>query len=692
MSTALQRLESALEHQRSGDHAAAQSVLRDLLREEPDNGDGLHLMGLSLHALGRDEEALDWIAQAIEHRNDEPIFLCNTGIVALGLGDLTRAARYLERAIAADPLYVDAYNNLALLREKEGQLEDALAFLEKATALRPEFPGALSNMGNVLRGLGRMSDAIDAYLRALEIEPGLAEAHNGLGNTYQLMRDFEAARRSFDRAIGIRPDYAEPHFNRAMTLAAQGDAAGAVGGIARALAIRPEARFRISSAGLLPVIPASRAEISKWRARFAESFRSLKAEGLMLDGTPLHAQAMSFYLAYHGENDRQMMEMLADFYLSACPALAVTAPHCEVTAEPRRDGPVRVGMLSRYFGEHAVAWMIEGLLAALPRDRYQVRALTVLSTDIPVSRRIEAAVDEVVALPYDLEGARQRISELELDILLYADIGMEAFSYFLAFARLAPVQCVIWGHPDTTGIPTIDYYLSNDIAEPPDAANAYSEKLVRLDGVQSRYPQVAKPFPLPGRVELGLPETGTIYLCPQNLIKIHPDMDESLAAILDRDPAGRLVIFHSLDPNWTRLLLARWAPKFGEAVRRVTVLDYMEFDGFLAVLANADVVLDTWPFGAGNTNYQTFSMGVPVVTLPGRYLRGRGTLAHYQHMGFEDCIADTSEDYADIAVRLGTDAEWRRAIGQKIQTRADAVLDDAVAARAFVDFMGSISG
>jgi predicted O-linked N-acetylglucosamine transferase (SPINDLY family) len=286
---------------------------------------------------------------------------------------------------------------------------------------------------------------------------------------------------------------------------------------------------------------------------------------------------------------------------------------------------------------------------------------------------------------------REAIAAQSFDILLYADIGMEPLSYYLAFARLAPIQCVTWGHPDTTGLETVDYYISNNLAEPENGQESYTEKLVRLDGVQSWYPRMPRPEQLPNREFLGLPEEGGFYLCPQNSIKIHPDMDAALAEILERDKTGRLVIFDSADPNWTRLLFARWSAVFGDKLERVHVLSQRSLDEFLCVLAVADVVLDTWPFGAGNTNYQTFAMGVPVVTLPGQWIRGRGTLAHYQHMGIEDCIAESPEQYVEIAVRLGTDPDFRKNISQKICDNASAVLEDEVCVRSLTRFLEEVA-
>jgi protein O-GlcNAc transferase len=690
MSDGLYLLEDALQLQHSGDFIGAEKVLRDLLRKEPNNADGFHLMGLCFHAQGRLEEALEWIERAVHSQPGEAVFLTNAGNVAFALNMIDKASRLLEEAVSADPLHADAYNNLALVRERQGRLGDADALLEKAIALNPAAALAFSNKGNVLRGLGRLDEAIDAYREAIRIAPQLAAARNGLGNALRLSERRDLAIVAFDAAIALAPDYAEAHFNRAMALAEQGKTEAADTALERALEIRVDKRFRVARAGLMPVIPQSTSEIELWRSRFGAQFTRLLEEGGAIAGGPMQAPAMNFYLAYHGENDRELIETLARFYRQSFPDLSWVAPHCRAPVV-LRDRKIRLGVVSKYFGEHAVAWMLFGLLAGVPRDRFEVSAITYAGEERSLSTNIRKAVDNVVAVPQDLRRAREGIAEQAFDILLYADIGMEHVSYFLAFARLAPVQCVIWGHPDTTGIDTIDYYLSNDLAEPENGQESYSEQLVRLAGVQSWYPRMPKPERLPDREALGVPAANTFYLCPQNLIKIHPDMDAPLAAILRRDPAGRLVIFEARDPNWTRLLLSRWAPVFGEEIARVVVLPQRPLDAFVAVIATADVVLDTWPFGGGNTNYQTFAMGVPVVTLPGRWLRGRGTLAHYRHMGFDDCVAATSSEYVDIAVRLGTDKPYRDEISRRIDARSGTVLEDEVCIASFVNFLEGVA-
>ncbi len=173
-----------------------------------------------------------------------------------------------------------------------------------------------------------------------------------------------------------------------------------------------------------------------------------------------------------------------------------------------------------------------------------------------------------------------------------------------------------------------------------------------------------------------LPADATVYLCPQSLFKIHTDMDAPLAEILRRDPKGVLVAFEGSSSAIAERLRDRWRATFGEALRRVRFLPRVPLGRFLAIVTAADVLLDTWPFGGGNTSYQGFAAGVPIVTLPGRYLRGRGTLAHYRHMGFSDCVAETPAAYVDIAVRLGSVSAFHARISGLIAERSGVLFDD----------------
>src|SRR5207237_1565690 len=133
-----------------------------------------------------------------------------------------------------------------------------------------------------------------------------------------------------------------------------------------------------------------------------------------------------------------------------------------------------------------------------------------------VASAIQKAADRHVALSISLPAARRAIAAEQLDVLFYADLGMDPITYSLAFSRLAPVQCVTWGHPVTSGIPAMDYFISSDLLETEEAAEHYTERLIRLKSLAVCYPRPEPPVPLRPRSHFGLPDEGTLYACPQN--------------------------------------------------------------------------------------------------------------------------------------------------------------------------------
>jgi Predicted O-linked N-acetylglucosamine transferase, SPINDLY family len=188
---------------------------------------------------------------------------------------------------------------------------------------------------------------------------------------------------------------------------------------------------------------------------------------------------------------------------------------------------------------------------------------------------------------------------------------------------------------------------------------------------------------------LGLPETGTLYGCPQTLFKFHPDFDAVLAAIAEGDPAGRIVLLEGKYSAWTDLLRARWAKTFPVLLERVLFLPRMPLERFMALMAHMDVLLDPIHFGSGNTLYEAMVYGTPIVTWPGKFMRGRIVAGAYRQMGIADApIAPRLEDYAPLALALGRDPERRRALRQASLAAADRELfADMQAVREFETFL-----
>ncbi len=293
----------------------------------------------------------------------------------------------------------------------------------------------------------------------------------------------------------------------------------------------------------------------------------------------------------------------------------------------------------------------------------------------------------MIDLPVELKPAREIIAAHSLDILFYPDIGMDALTYFLAFSRLAAVQCVTWGHPVTTGIPNMDYFISSEHLEPPGAQDHYSERLVLLKRLPVYYYRPDVPETPLSREKLGLPEGYNLYVCPQAPFKFHPDFDAALGNILRHDPRGLLILIEGQNfEHWAKLLMNRFKKSFPEAIDRVRFLKAMPTTEFLSLLMAADALIEPPYFGGGNTTYESFACGLPIVTWPGPFMRGRVTLGCYRQMGVMDCVANDAQVYIRIAIRLANDKPWREYIKARIRANAHALFEDMEAIRELEHF------
>jgi predicted O-linked N-acetylglucosamine transferase (SPINDLY family) len=274
--------------------------------------------------------------------------------------------------------------------------------------------------------------------------------------------------------------------------------------------------------------------------------------------------------------------------------------------------------------------------------------------------------------------ARRVIAEKKLDILLYPDIGMEPFTYFLAFSRLAPVQCAFYGHPITTGIGTIDYFISHADCEVPEGDDHYSERVVRLseDVTYAYYSRPSTTSSRKERRDFSLSDSDHVYLCAQSLFKVHPDFDAILGGILSKDREGVVVFFEGEHATWTDMLKTRLKERLGEDMNRVRFVPRQQHEDYLRLVALADVVLDTPHFSGGATTFDAFAMGVPIITLPGEFMRGRQTYSLYKRMGVIDCVADTPADYIEKAVRLGADVKYREGLRKSICEKIPLIFED----------------
>ena len=637
------------------------------------------------HQAGRRREAEAGYRSILSAVQDQPDALHQLGLLLAETGHEGEGITLMERAIARRKGFVEARFNLGAVLHGIGRASEAAAHYRAVLEQKPNFTQARFNLATAEIDLGRMKAAEDTFGRLLEREPDHALALNGLGVAFDEQGRFKEAEAAFGKAIAADPGCTDALVNLGNLLYDRGHWQDAASRYREASQAQVNDAARIKEATVLPVIMGSREEVAASRRRFDDNVEALLKETLSIDDPLAQIGTTGFYLSYHGFDDRKSQSNLGKLLLRSCPSLGTIAPHCKTPAA--RKGIIRIGFISQYFNNHTIGRLMRGVIAGLDRNRFAVTVFGWPNSADEISSEIARAADRTIELPASLEAARAAIAGEQLDILYYADIGMEPFTYFLGFARLAPVQCAFWGHPMTTGLPNIDYFISSEDLEVAGGEDHYTEKLVRLKTPAVSYRRPEDPVPGKTREEFGLEPNAHIYLCPQTLFKFHPDFDPLLGAILDGDPAGTLVLIEGKHKEWQELLMARLQSSIDEAGERVRFVPRQGFDDYLSLLRCADVILDPPIFGGGNSTLEALAMGTPVVTLPDEYLRARISYTWYRKMEVMDCVAKDSKDYVRIALELGRDPARRAEVASRIADRAEILFDDADAVRGLEEFL-----
>jgi CRISPR-associated protein Csy1 len=582
----------------------------------------------------------------------------NLGNALRSVGRTQEAVRAGERAVHADPSYVLAWANLGALKRDAGDDDGADIALRRALALDPKHPGALLTLGGLLRERSDLGPAAELFARLAEINPRDANAALQLAATLAERDELVAARSAYGQALARDPRMLRAAFGAHLTL---------------------------------PMVSADAAAVADARAGYAAGLTQLEVELSSRAAALAPARLLdelrwsNFLLAYQGEDDRALQ---VRYGALAAGVLAAGAPEWLRPRPPRvRTGSrVRVGFVATFFRDATIGRYFEHWVRDLPRADFEVFVYHLLPGVDALAQRLARDVEHFRHLPWWRPSQlAPRVRADALDVLVYPELGMGTVPFALASLRLAPLQCAGWGHPVTTGLPNIDVFLSSAVMEPPDAQDHYSERLVTLPGIGTRY--AAPAVPAGGtRAELGLPDGMPLLLCPQSLFKIHPDNDALFAAVLEAVPEACLVWFEGRDPALTAAFRRR-LEKAGVAAERTCALPQCGHDDFLRINAACDVMLDTLRWSGGNTSLDALACGLPPVTLPGRFMRGRQSAGMLELMDLRELIATDTAHYVRIAARLVQDGGWRDEIVARIRAARSRLFDDPAPIVALAQFL-----
>jgi len=649
----------------------------------PNSFSALANLGTVLRQLGRSREALTALRRA--HSGDpKSAIVCNLlGACLLDTGDPHAAVKLFEAATVAEPENADGWGNLAIALNSTGDHMRAQECADKAVAMRPNSSAALAALAAVEFEQGRIEAAIATYRKAIALSDPSVQTHCAFANALWTSGRCEEALEQLRRGIAI-----------------DGNSAVAL--------------WKLAMSQCQPFYDTE-ADIERSRHAFFECLGDLQSwlhavprpEAYSAVGT-----TQPFFIAYQPFNNRDLLS----YYGRVCSEWMASMPldtpemknlHSQIRGEPAATGSkIRVGIASAHIRDHSV-WnaITKGWVRHLDKARFEVWLFQLGRTTDEETARARGDVDHFEDRPKNLQAWVTTIVEANLDVLIYPEIGMDALTTQLASLRLASVQAATWGHPETTGLPTVDLYLSADGLEPVDAESNYSERLVRLPNLGVCAEQLTPSITIPDLKSLGLPGDEPLLLCPGTPFKYSPVHDyvwariakglhpgsgrrgwARLAGRLRGGSRGRLVFFRSGNESIDKLLAQRLRRAFDDEQvnfdAHVCVISYLDRPRFFGLMHHAALMLDTVGFSGFNNAIQAIEAGLPVLAREGDFLRGRLASGIMRRMNLPELVASTNEDFIQTAIRLALDPARCRELRAEITERRGILFHDVEPVRA----------
>lgn len=555
---------------------------------------------------------------------------------------LQKAGRYreamslCESRLAHDDQDVDALQALAASLFAQGHMSEGLACLDKAATVAPGNARVHETLGRVQTNVGRLDEAIASYRRALELKPDLGHAADALVWLLKTTGAYEEAEDRCREALARIGETAARRHALAGTLFEQGRVDESIAELKAALALDPSAA-----------------------AVESDLLRALNYAGGIAAADLF--QAHRAWARRHAE------------------PLSAAAPDRD--RDPGRR--LRVGYVSPYFRKHAVTFFLESVIEHHDRDAFEVVLYADVARPDEYSARLRAhGAGWRSTVGKDDAALARTVREDRIDILVDLS-GHTPRHRLLAFARKpAPLQVTWNGYPNTTGLATMDYRVTDALCDPPgETERFHSETLTRLPGIfmSWRPPQDApEPGPLPAAAA-GRITFGSFNSC----YKVTPTTARLWARVLEAVPASRLVLFTIPGPRAEARLRALF-DSLGVAKERLEMRPRLTHEAFLEAHREVDIALDSYPYHGTTTTCFSLWMGVPVICLTGAEHRSRVGLTLLSSLGLAELAPSSPDGFVMAAARLAGDLDALAALRAGLRRRMleGALTDGAACAKA----------
>lgn len=583
-------------------------------------------------------------------------------------GDLAGALREIQAALKLRPDYPEGYFNLAAIYFEQDRLQEAIGAWRHAAILRPTYWQAYVSLSNALRRMGRIKEAVAAAQQAINIKPDDAEPFQAMATALAAAHQHDAARKAYERALQINPKSVVAHNNYANLLADMDRPAEAAQHFEAALAIDPR-RVEVMNnlANVLKAQGRIDEAITKFREVIARQPKLWNVHSNLLLTLNSHPSADN---GLHGEHAAWAVQHVAN--------IAPWHPTFANAKEPRK---LRIGYVSADMRKHSVSYFLEPILTHHDREQFEIYAYSNTDKQDSTTKRLAALCNQFRPIfGHTHESVAGQIRTDGVDILIDLN-GHTANHRLLSFARKpAPVQATYLGYPNTTGLSTMDYRITDAVADPPGMTESHhSEQLIRLPGCFLCYGGPGIDVPLTD--VLTVDEENIVFGTFNNFAKVTDEMLALWCQILDTVDGSTLIVkAETLGDPKTRGDVCERINDLGGDASRITLMGREpRTDKHLEMYNRVDIGLDTFPYHGTTTTCEALWMGVPVITMVGKAHVSRVGGTILTHAGLPELIANDPDEYVQIAADLAGDVDRLREIKANLRSRLQASpLMDAV--------------
>ncbi|MFI4939362.1 MAG: tetratricopeptide repeat protein [Burkholderiales bacterium] len=674
------------------------------LKVKPDTAQIWHNRGNALFGVQRYADACESYQRALEINPEfaeasrqlpNLLLLCGNPVAALAAAD---------HAIRLTPNAAELHYARGVALRLLGRFEEALISLNQALSLKPDMADALHDKGWALNGLHRYEEALAVLGRALALNDKLPNAHNLRAFALMKMERAQEALSAFDREIALNPAHAAALGNKGSLLEIMGRGQEARAALAEARRVEPDnLEHQLKHAvSWIPTVRDAGEQTDVSRARLTVELQALLdrvGAGPVNNPANVIGAGSPFYLAYQECDNKEPLSLYGELCRRLMQQWAALRPQplsSSTATLPPKTGKRRVGIVSAHIYDHSV-WraIVRGWVCGLDRQRFEVCVYHLGHHRDAETGLAERRAHAFVAGERDLEDWVQCLQDARLDVLLYPELGMDAMTARLASLRLAPVQIASWGHPESTGLPLIDYYLSAELFESSNSDARYSEQLVRLPHLGCCFdaaPVQIEPVDLQS---LGVRQDAVLFICAGTPYKYVPGHDDALVRIAQQVDNAQFLFFSS---DITASLTERVVKRIGNAFeargldpkKHLAVCGWQRKARFYSVLSQAHVFLDTIGFSGFNTVMQAVDCALPIVTQRGKFMRGRLGSGIMERMGMDDAVCADDDDYVALAVKFALDDQAREQARSRIAERRHVLYGDHEPMRAMEAFLAGL--